>query len=409
MNHIELIFLILNVLKVVAVVLLYTVAVWSLLIVLNFKKKRIEHSYLPRISLMAYAWQSGNIIERKILNFLEQDYPKDKMEIIIYDNNSTDETEEICRRYEREDLIKYFRPERHFEFKAPVLDKAIETVATGEFMVLTDPDGVCERDWAKKMVQPFTDSRVGAVVGAIHCGNYFKNLFTRFRAIEDEWMTNIIIFGRNGRTKLSRFNLVSGANYALRRSAWEDVGKSHGTSLVEDMEMTTRLYRKNWLIEAVDANVWQEEVEDPKEYLRQRRRWYQFNAGDLIGKTNGPEHFMALLPLTLQSSTFLSFLYVIYFLGTLMIGSGSNLAIHWSRLLIAFPFIIGNIVMVLGLKKAGKTRLIPYILPYFILDGALQVYCFLDARLRCIFGKCSGWTMLAEGKYYHVGTPIRTD
>jgi cellulose synthase/poly-beta-1,6-N-acetylglucosamine synthase-like glycosyltransferase len=409
LNPIELVFLALNVLKVLAVVILYIVTVWSLLIVLNFKKKKVDHNYVPKISLMAYAWQSGNVIERKILNFLEQDYPKDKMEIIIYDNNSTDETEEICRRYERQGLIKYFRSERRFELKAPVLDKAIDTVSTGEFIALTDPDGICEKDWAKKIVQPFVDNRVGAVVGAIHCGNYYKNLFTRFRAIEDEWMTNIVIFGRNGKIKLSRFNLVSGANYALRRSAWEDVGKSHGTSLVEDMEMTAKLYRKNWLIEATDANLWQEEVEDPEEYLRQRRRWYQFSTRDLIGRTNKPEHFMALLPLTLQSSTFLVFLYLLYFLSTLIVGSGFNLAIHWTRLITIFPFILGNIVTALGLKKVGKPKLMPYVLPYFILDGALQVYCFLDARLRCIFGKCSGWAMLAEGKYYHVGTPIRID
>ncbi len=409
MNSLELTLLILDLLKTVAVAALYAVVLWSLVVALNFKKKKANCNSYPRISLMSYAWQSGNVIERKIQNFLSQDYPKDKMEIIVYDNSSSDETEEICRRYERDNLIKYFRSNKRFESKAPVLDKAIETVANGEFVLLTDPDGLCERDWAKKMTQPFADNRVGAVVGTIHCGNYYKNIFTRFRAIEDEWMTNIVILGRNGKTRLSRFNLISGANYALRKTAWESVGKSHGTSLVEDTEMTARLYRKDWLIEAVDANLWQEEVEDPKTYLRQRRRWYQFNATDLIGKTDRLEHVMALLPLTLQSATFLSFLYVLYLIGLSMLGLVLNLTSDWGRLLTIFPFIIGNIVMALGLKKADKSRLIPYILPYFVLDGALQVYCFLESRLRCTLFKCSSWAMLTEGKYYHVGTPIRTD
>ena len=408
MSPLELTFLVVNLLKMVIVTMMYAVTLWSLIIALNFRKKKVDCSYFPSVTLMSYAWQSGNVIERKILNFLDQAYPKDKMEIIIYDNSSSDETEDICRRYEKNGLIRYFRPEKHFEFKAPVLDKAIETLAVGEFILLTDPDGVCERDWAKKMVQPFRDLRVGGVVGAIHCGNYFKNIFTRFRAIEDEWMTNIVIFGRTGRFRLSQFNLISGANYALRRSAWESVGKSHGTSIVEDTEMTMRLYRRNWLIDAVDANLWQEEVEDPREYMKQRRRWYQFNTGDLLGRTGRMKHVVGLLPLTLQSSTFLSFLYVLYIV-ILTASLGPGILTDLGRLLTIFPFVISNIVMAYGLLRVRKLGLIPYVLPYFIIDGALQVYSFLEAKVRRIFGVRSGWPLLAEGKYYHTGTSIRTD
>ena len=256
---------ILSLLMSLAIAILWATVLWSFLIVLNFKKTGVDNNFFPKISLMVYAWQSGNVIERKIRNFLEQEYPKDKMEIIVYDNNSTDDTEKICREYEKKGLIKYFRTEKHVEFKAPVLDQAIDTVSTGDFILLTDPDGVCERTWARKMIQPFADNKVGAVVGPIHCGNYYRNVFTRFRAIEDEWTTNIVVFGRNGKTRLTRFNLISGANYALRRSAWESVGKSHGKSIVEDIQMAIRLYRKKWIIEAADANLWQEEVEGPKE------------------------------------------------------------------------------------------------------------------------------------------------
>ena len=408
MSFLEFLLSILYISKIVTVATLYFVSLWSLLIVLNFRKNQAEGTDFPQISLMSYAWQSGNVIERKILNFLNQDYPRDKMEIIVYDNHSSDETEEICRKYERNGLVKYFRSEKHFEFKAPVLDKAIAEAATGEFILFTDPDGVCEHDWARKMVRPFRNNKVGAVVGAIHCGNYFKNLFTRFRAIEDEWATNIVIFGRTGRVRLSRFNLISGANYALRRAAWETVGRSHGTSIVEDIEMTTRLYNENWLIEAADANIWQEEVDDPREYLRQRRRWYQFNTGRLIGKTNRTEHFMGLLPLTLQSSTFFSFVYVCY-LAILASLYGVQSVTDWGRFLTLIPFVIGNVTMILGLKKVNKSRFIPYVLPYFILDGALQLYSFVEARMRCAFGRYSGWPLLAEGKYYHSGIPIRTD
>lgn len=127
----------------------YLVTVW------NVKRPEYKEEFFPTVSLMAYAWQSGNVIERKIKNFLEQDYPRDRFEVIIYDNDSTDETADICLEYERRGLIKYYRPLRAYDRKAPVLDQAIESVAKGEIIALTDPDGVCERGWLRKIVQPF--------------------------------------------------------------------------------------------------------------------------------------------------------------------------------------------------------------------------------------------------------------
>ena len=98
----------------------YLVTVW------NVKRPEFKYDFLPTVSLMAYAWQAGNVIERKIDNFLQQDYPKEKFEVIIYDNDSTDETAEICLRYERQGLIKYYRSPKAYDRKAPVLDRAIE-------------------------------------------------------------------------------------------------------------------------------------------------------------------------------------------------------------------------------------------------------------------------------------------
>ena len=67
-------------------------ALFYFLIVWNMKKPKITYDFFPRVSLMVYAWQSGNVIERKIQNFLNLDYPKELREIIVYDNHSFYET-----------------------------------------------------------------------------------------------------------------------------------------------------------------------------------------------------------------------------------------------------------------------------------------------------------------------------
>ncbi|MEM2882043.1 MAG: glycosyltransferase family 2 protein [Candidatus Bathyarchaeia archaeon] len=377
--------------------LFYSVIVW------NVKRPGYKDEFFPMVSLMAYAWQSGNVIERKIRNFLEQDYPRDRFEVIIYDNDSTDETADICLEYERRGLIKYYRPLRAYDRKAPVLDQAIERVAKGEIIALTDPDGVCERGWLRKIVQPFKDQGVGAVAGVTHCGNYHKNLFTKLRAIEDEWWYNISVLGKSGKIKISDFQPLCGANYALRRSAWESVGRSHGDGLIEDYEMTLRLYEKGWRIAAADAHVWQEEVEDLRQYIRQRRRWYSFGLRKLVSGRGRVDKALGALPISMQAMALLSLIYFIL--------AFAHCAPHGPStvygLAFAAPLLLTYSALAFGLLKVGKAKLLPYIPIFLTLDSALQMVVFLETK---ILSKGEPkWVKLVDGKYYHAGTEIRMD
>ncbi len=378
-------------------------SIFFLIIVWNIKKPDPKYIFYPSVSLMAYAWQSGNIIERKIQNFLSQDYPKDKCEVIIYDNDSTDETEAICRRYEKQGLIKYYRAKQPYDRKSPVLDQAIAKVAQGEIIALTDPDGVCEKDWVKKIVQPFVDPKVGAAVGVIHCGNYHKNLFTKLRAIEDEWWYHISVLGRDGKRRISDFTPICGANYALSKTAWESVGRSHGTSLIEDYEMTLRLYNKGWRIAPTDAHVWQEEVEDVGAYIRQRRRWYSSNLTNLIQGIKKKNKILGALPISMQAVSFFS---LVYFASLCAYYTATG-ELTFGTLFFIIPFSLTYLSLISGLIKVGMRRLLPYTPLSLTFDNTLQMLIFLETKLR--FKKERHWLKLAKGKYYHAGTEIRTD
>jgi cellulose synthase/poly-beta-1,6-N-acetylglucosamine synthase-like glycosyltransferase len=342
------------------------------------------------------------VIERKINNFLQQDYPKEKFEVIIYDNDSTDETAEICLRYERQGLIKYYRSPKPYDRKAPVLDRAIAEVARGEIIALSDPDGVCEKDWLRKIVQSFEDSRVGAVAGVTHCGNYYRNLFTKLRAIEDEWWYNISVLGKTGRLRISGFQPICGANYALRKAAWESVGRTHGRSLIEDYEMTFKLYGKGWRIACADANIWQEEVEDIGAYIRQRRRWYQSSLRKVVKGKRKIDKVLGALPISMQATAFLSLIYFILvcayqdMLGVLTINS----------MVSATPFLLTFVALAYGLIKVGKTGLLPYVPLFLTFDNALQMVIFFETKLR--FKKEKHWVQLAKGEHYHMGVEVRT-
>ena len=383
---------------------LLLISAFHLFLVWNVKRPVRSATFFPKVTVMAYAWQSGNVIQRKIENFLNQDYPKDRFEVVIYDNQSTDETPIICRKYEEAGLIKYYRPDVPYDRKAPVLDEAIGKVATGDFIALTDPDGVCERGWVKKIVQPFIDPRVGAVSGITHCGNWYKNLFTRLRAIEDEWWNNISYTARNGKVKLTGFQPLCGCNYALRRSAWEDIGRSHGEGLLEDLELSIKLHSRGWLVEVADAHVWQEEVEDIGQYVRQRRRWYSFKSMKVLGKGKRLERIIGGLPQGIQMTGIVSLIFLVIILLRNLLSSMMDYSdIYFA----ASPFIMHNIALTAGLAKVGRRQLIPYVPIFTTFDALLQLTCFLDVRLR--WRTEQKWVMLGLGKYYHSGTEIRTD
>ena len=85
-------------------------------LVLRMKRPKFRNKFYPKVSVIVWAWESGNVIERRIKNLLSLDYPND-YEIIIVDNASKDETAEICKHFAKKGLIKYYRTKKSWKKK----------------------------------------------------------------------------------------------------------------------------------------------------------------------------------------------------------------------------------------------------------------------------------------------------
>ncbi|HDJ96767.1 MAG TPA: glycosyltransferase family 2 protein, partial [Candidatus Aenigmarchaeota archaeon] len=351
--------------------------------------KRMKCDFFPPVSVVAWTWRGGNVIERKIKNFLSQDYPG-KFEVIIVDNASKDETESVCRKYEKRGLIKYYRTKKEYGRKAYGLDEGIKKVAKYDIIAITDPDGVCEKNWLKKIVQPFKNEKVGAVIGLTHCGNFYSNLFTKLRAVEDEWNYVIVPLGTDFKKSV---HLICGANYAVRRKALESVGYHGKKTLGEDLELTIKLYNKGWDVKVADANVWQEEVETVKEYFRQRLRWVD------SGIRAQKYYFKQLLNLFKKRTLGLSLFYFsfsLYFFSFFYL-----LLALFSHFKIAglIGFLMCNLGVITGLIRLKRSFLIPYVPLYLLLEPFFTIYCFILRKWLLISGKKIVWKSLNE-KYY---------
>ncbi|MBC7713435.1 MAG: glycosyltransferase family 2 protein [Rhizobacter sp.] len=118
--------------------------------------------YLPEVSLLIAAYNEEDTIAEKIKNSLELTYPKDKMEIVVVSDGSTDKTDEIVKSYASSG-IRLFRVEGRVG-KTEARNQAVLAMRK-EIIVFSDATAVYEKDAIQKLVRNFADPTVGMVSG----------------------------------------------------------------------------------------------------------------------------------------------------------------------------------------------------------------------------------------------------
>jgi cellulose synthase/poly-beta-1,6-N-acetylglucosamine synthase-like glycosyltransferase len=118
---------------------------------------------LPHVSVLIAAYNEQQCIGQRIENLLAQDYPADKLEILVGSDASTDETDAIVQHHAARG-VKLSRAER--SGKAGVLSRLV-ALSKGEVLVMTDANTQFERDAIRRLVQPLRDEQVGLVCGRL--------------------------------------------------------------------------------------------------------------------------------------------------------------------------------------------------------------------------------------------------
>lgn len=131
---------------------------------------------LPRVSIILPVCNEEKLIEQKIRNLLEADYPKDLMEIIVVDGNSSDNTVDLVKKFEQKGLELIEQKER--EGVTDAVKKGVE-VSTGEIIIMTDAEPLFEPTAIRATVEDFEDPRIGAVNGHQVLSNPARNVFTK--------------------------------------------------------------------------------------------------------------------------------------------------------------------------------------------------------------------------------------
>ena len=233
---------------------------------------------LPAISLMIPARNEGLVITDTLESLLKLDYPADKLEIVIINDGSTDDTaaqvEAIAARDPRVKLFNVPKEEGG-RGKSAALNRGLRE-CRHQVIGIFDADNVPEKDSVLHLARQLaTDPQVGAVIGKFRCINKGKNLLTRLINLESlafQWIVQA------GRWNLMRLSTLPGTNYLIRRDVLESLGGWDVQALTEDAEMSVRIYQAGYLIKFVPyAVTWEQEPETVRVWFKQRVRWARGN------------------------------------------------------------------------------------------------------------------------------------
>jgi glycosyltransferase involved in cell wall biosynthesis len=137
-----------------------------------------------------------------------QTIPKEKFEVIVVDDGSTDSTSEIARKFDvRYIFQKNQGPASARNFGADA--------AAGDIILFTDSDCIPDSDWLEEMVRPFSDKKVVAVKGAYKTRQ--TELVARFAQMEFEDRYDML-------KKSTSIDMIATYSAAFRKDVFKRMG-----------------------------------------------------------------------------------------------------------------------------------------------------------------------------------------
>lgn len=152
----------------------------------------VNPDYTPGVSVIIPCFNEEKWIHRTILSCINQDYPIDKLEVIVVDDHSTDASAERIReviervhqeaeRFATRDRLKMYVLEQNGG-KREALVKGVQ-MAKHDLVVFVDSDSFLEPTAIRNLVQPFQDPRMGGVAGRTDVENKFTNSITKLQTV----------------------------------------------------------------------------------------------------------------------------------------------------------------------------------------------------------------------------------
>jgi len=236
-----------------------------LLLLLGALKRRLPtppDGHEPDVTLLVSAYNEEAVIREKIENSLALDYPRERLEVLVASDGSTDRTAAIVAEYTDRGVRLLRYPVNRG--KNATLNDAIPE-ARGELIVFTDANGKFAPSALRKLARHFADPAVGCVCGELHYLSGDDNLVARGYNVY--WR-----YDQRLKRLESRLGCLLGANgsiFAIRRRLYRPLPNSIPNDMVVPIQIAAQGYEVVYDPEAVSREAGSEDA--PEELGRRSR------------------------------------------------------------------------------------------------------------------------------------------
>lgn len=341
------------------------------------RRKKKTKTRLPKVSVLISAYNEEAVIEKKIKNLLELDYPRELLEILIGDDGSCDSTADIVRRYEH-DGITLVCAEKNAG-KASMLNR-LAGEASGEILLFCDANTMLFPNAVRALIAPFDDEKIGCACGHLILSDSSGSPLGRGESAYWDLESEI----KKIEGMLDRLIGSNGGLYAIRRELYTKLPTKK--SVMDDFFVSLKILQQGFLCTFVSGAIGTETTS--KDAVGEYRRKVR------IGRANF-NYLFSYLPLLNPFRPLLAYLFF------------SHKILRWFSPFLGILFVLSSFALLFTGEVFHWVFFFAVLL--FLLLGAFkiipQAYYFLSMNLALLKGfflsfkkeRGGGWAREARG------------
>ncbi len=249
---------------------LYISIFWLNVIALGIAPKRKELKKYPLVTIGVAVWNEEKTVIATLQSLLNLQYPKDKLQIIVINDASTDNTKKLVENFiKKHKCIELINHEKN-QGKSTALNNALK-VAKGKYFSVFDADSVADPEALKLMLPYLDDEKTGAVISPIKVLNP-RNTIERIQRFEYICAT----FVRKLMSRIGTLHTSPGVLSTYKTKILKNLGGFDVNSITEDYEIAMRLkFNKYNVVMCAECTNSTVVPSNFKALWRQRVRWYR--------------------------------------------------------------------------------------------------------------------------------------
>lgn len=225
----------------------------------------------PSVSLLVAAKNEEAVIGKLVKSLCNMDYPADRYEVWVIDDNSTDRTpvllEQLVREYHHLKVLR--RVAGAGGGKSGALNQVLP-LTKGEILAVFDADALVTPDLLRRTLPLFEQEKVGAVQVRKAIANASLNFWTKGQMAE----MALDSYVQQQRIAVGGIGELRGNGQFVRRAALERCGGWNEQTITDDLDLTIRLHLDQWDVEfLLQPCVEEEGVTSALALWHQRNRW----------------------------------------------------------------------------------------------------------------------------------------